>query len=97
MISMPARRLLDATESRITAKLGRPATIRGGASRTWRPTGAQVVATAHEHDGRPYIKVEVATHIRGAILSDVDTLHCATDPRQAAMWVAVTLTDRTAH
>lgn len=97
MISMPSRRLLDAAEAEITASLGRAVAVRGGASRTWHPTGAQVVATVHEHDGRPHIEATVATHIRGACLPDADTLHCATDPRQAAQWVAMTLADRTAH
>lgn len=97
MISMPARRLLDAAEAETTAKLGRQPAMRGGASRTWHPTGAQIVVTVHEHDGRPHLEATVATHIRGACLSDVETLHCAADPRQAAQWVAMTLADRTAH
>ena len=88
---MSCRRLLDAAEAETTARLGRPPALLGGASRTWRPTGAQVVITAHEHDGCPHLKATVATHIRGACLSDVETLHCATDPRAAAAWISETL------
>lgn len=94
MISMPCRRMLDAAEADTTARLGQPPALRGGASRTWHPTGAQVVVTVHEHDGRPHLEVAVATNIRGACLSDVDTLHCATDPRAAAAWISETLAAR---
>lgn len=94
MISIACRRMLDAAEAETTARLGRGPALRGGASRTWHPTGAQVVVTVHEHAGRPHLEATVATHIRGACLSDVDTLHCSTDPRRAAVWVATTLATR---
>lgn len=97
MISMPCRRLLDAAEAETTVSLCREVAIRGGASRTWRLAGAQVVITVHEHDGRPHLEATVATHIRGACLSDIDALHCATDPRRTATWIAMTLADRTAR
>ena len=91
MISIACRRMLDAAEAETTARLGRGPALRGGASRTWRPAGAQVVVTVHEYDGRPHLEATVATHIRGACLANVDTLHCATDPRAVAKWVSETL------
>ena len=93
MIGAQARRLLDACEAEVTAALASGPDLYGGASRTWHPAGCQVVVTVHEHAGssRPHVEATVAHHIRGACLSEVETLRCATCPGAVGRWVAGTI------
>ena len=93
MITVQARRLLDACEAEVTAAVGAGPGLYGGASRTWHPAGCQVVVTVHEHAGssRPHVEATVAHHVRGACLGQVETLRCATCPRQVGRWVSDTI------